>query len=70
MSRAVYGQSNIQGVTYESLSDPGFMRVASKAIPFLEALHDEFDCLTPGPPTTGRLRLNICFRWNTIYAVR
>jgi len=32
-----------KGVTYESLSDPEFMRIASQAIPLLESLHDEFD---------------------------
>jgi hypothetical protein len=31
-----------KGVTYESLSDPEFMRVASRAIPLLDSLHDEF----------------------------
>ena len=30
-------------VTYESLSDPEFMRIASHAIPLLDNLHDEFD---------------------------
>ncbi len=32
-----------KGVTYESLSDPKFMRIASEAIPLLDTLHDEFD---------------------------
>ena len=32
-----------KGVTYESLSDPEFMRIASKKIPSLDKLHDEFD---------------------------
>ena len=32
-----------KGVTYESLSDPEFIRIASQAIPFLDSLHDEFD---------------------------
>jgi hypothetical protein len=32
-----------KGVTYESLSDPEFMRIASQAIPLLDSLHDEFD---------------------------
>ena len=32
-----------KGVTYESLSDSEFMRVASHAIPMLDTLHDEFD---------------------------
>ncbi|HEY4902817.1 MAG TPA: hypothetical protein VIH89_05030 [Candidatus Sulfotelmatobacter sp.] len=32
-----------KGVTYELLSDPDFMRVASQAIPVLDALHDEFE---------------------------
>jgi hypothetical protein len=32
-----------KGVTYELLSDPKFMRVASKAIPLLDRLHDEFE---------------------------
>lgn len=32
-----------KGVTYESLSDPEFMRIATEAIPSLDFLHDEFD---------------------------
>jgi hypothetical protein len=32
-----------KGVTYESLSDPEFMRMASERIPFLDELHEEFD---------------------------
>jgi hypothetical protein len=32
-----------KGVTYESLSDPEFMRIASHAIPLLDTLHDEFE---------------------------
>lgn len=32
-----------KGVTYESLSDPEFIKVATEAIPSLENLHDEFD---------------------------
>lgn len=32
-----------KGVTYESLSDPEFMRIAGKKIPSLDKLHDEFD---------------------------
>ena len=32
-----------KGVTYESLSDPDFMRIASQVIPLLDTLHDEFD---------------------------
>jgi len=32
-----------KGVTYESLSDPEFMRIASQEIPLLDTLHDEFD---------------------------
>jgi len=32
-----------KGVTYESLSDPEFMRIASQKIPSLDTLHDEFD---------------------------
>jgi hypothetical protein len=32
-----------KGVTYESLSDPEFMRIAGRAIPLLDNLHDEFD---------------------------
>jgi hypothetical protein len=32
-----------KGVTYELLSDPEFMRIASAAIPLLDTLHDEFD---------------------------
>jgi hypothetical protein len=33
----------VKGVTYESLSDPEFIKIATKAIPSLENLHDEFD---------------------------
>jgi hypothetical protein len=36
-------KSVFKGVTYESLSDPDFMRIASQAIPLLDTLHDEFD---------------------------
>jgi hypothetical protein len=32
-----------KGVTYELLSDPEFMRIASEAIPILDTLHDEFE---------------------------
>jgi hypothetical protein len=32
-----------KGVTYESLNDPDFIRIALEKIPSLEALHDEFD---------------------------
>jgi hypothetical protein len=32
-----------KGVTYESLNDPEFMRIASEKIPLLESLHYEFD---------------------------
>lgn len=32
-----------KGVTYESLNDPEFIGVASKKIPFLTELHEEFD---------------------------
>jgi hypothetical protein len=32
-----------KGVTYESLNDPEFIRVASEAIPSLDLLHDEYD---------------------------
>lgn len=32
-----------KGVTYESLSDPDFMRIASQKVPSLDTLHDEFD---------------------------
>ena len=32
-----------RGVTFESLNDPAFMRVARKAIPHLEVLHEEYD---------------------------
>jgi hypothetical protein len=32
-----------KGVTYESLVDTEFMQVATKKIPFLEELHEEFD---------------------------
>lgn len=32
-----------KGVTYESLSDPEFMRIASQKIPSLDRLHEEFD---------------------------
>jgi hypothetical protein len=36
-------RSTFKGVTYESLSDPEFMRIASEKIPALDSLHDEFD---------------------------
>ena len=32
-----------KGVTYESLCDPEFMRIAGQKIPILNALHNEFD---------------------------
>ena len=32
-----------KGVTYESLNDPEFIRIASEEIPSLELLHDEYD---------------------------
>jgi hypothetical protein len=32
-----------KGVTYESLNDPEFMRIAGKKIPSLEVFHDEYD---------------------------
>jgi hypothetical protein len=32
-----------KGVTYESLTDPEFMRIASEEIPSLDELHEEFD---------------------------
>jgi len=32
-----------KGVTYESLSDPDFIRIAHEAIPSLDFLHDEYD---------------------------
>jgi hypothetical protein len=32
-----------KGVTYESLSDPEFMRIAGQKIPSLDRLHEEFD---------------------------
>jgi hypothetical protein len=32
-----------KGVTYESLNDPEFMCIASRKIPFLDELHEEFD---------------------------
>ena len=32
-----------KGVTYESLNDPEFIRVASEEIPSLDLLHDEYD---------------------------
>ena len=37
-----------KGVTYESLSDPKFIQVASKAIPSLNLLHDEYDAAKAG----------------------
>jgi hypothetical protein len=46
-SDVVFQDMNVKaifkGVTYESLSDPEFMRIASHSIPLLESLHDEFD---------------------------
>jgi hypothetical protein len=32
-----------KGVTYESLSDPEFMRIAAEKIPLLDELHEEFE---------------------------
>jgi hypothetical protein len=32
-----------KGVTYESLNDPDFIRIASEEIPSLDLLHDEYD---------------------------
>jgi hypothetical protein len=46
-SDGVFQDMNVKaifkGVTYESLSDPEFMRIASHAIPLLDTLHDEFE---------------------------
>jgi hypothetical protein len=36
-------RATFKGVTYESLSDPEFMRIASQRISSLDTLHDEFD---------------------------
>ena len=36
-------RATFKGVTYESLSDPEFMLMASRKISSLDALHDEFD---------------------------
>jgi len=38
-----------KGVTYESLSDPEFMRIARQEIPLLDTLHDEFDAAKVEP---------------------
>jgi hypothetical protein len=38
-----------KGVTYECLSDPEFIEVASKNIPHLKFLHDEFDAAKAQP---------------------
>ena len=32
-----------KGVTYESLVDPEFIRIAGEKIPFLDKLHEEFE---------------------------
>jgi hypothetical protein len=32
-----------KGVTYESLTDPDFMRIAARQMPLGEELHEEFD---------------------------
>ena len=46
-SDGVFQDMNVKaifkGVTYELLSDPHFMRIASHAIPILDTLHDEFE---------------------------
>ena len=41
-----------KGVTYESLSDPEFMRIASEKIPSVDELHEEFEAAKalPEPP--------------------
>lgn len=36
-------RSYFKGITYELLSDPEVMRIASEKIPGLDALHQEFD---------------------------
>jgi hypothetical protein len=46
-SQALIREMNVKavfkGVTYESLNDPEFMRIAGKKIPSLEVFHDEYD---------------------------
>jgi hypothetical protein len=39
----INGKALFKGLTFESLSDPEFMQIASHAIPLLDSLHDEFD---------------------------
>lgn len=41
-----------KGVTYELLSDPEFMRIASQKIPTLDRLHNEFDAAKAEAPAT------------------
>ena len=48
-----------KGVTYESLSDPDFMRIASQAIPLLDTLHDEFDAAKAEGQTEGERKGSI-----------
>jgi hypothetical protein len=38
-----------KGVTYESLNDPRFIETASRAIPTLQSLHEEFDAAKASP---------------------
>jgi hypothetical protein len=43
-----------KGVTYESLNDPDFMRIASRKIPSLDTLYDEFDAAKAAPQKDER----------------
>jgi hypothetical protein len=42
-------------VTYESLNDPEFMKVAHDHIPALRQLHDEFDVSRAEEPLVARI---------------
>ena len=44
-----------KGVTYELLSDPVFMRIASHKIPNLATLHDEYDAAPARPRLTTKV---------------
>ncbi len=56
-SEDVFEDMNVKtifkGITYELLSDPEFMRIASKEIRSIGALHDEFDVAKAEGPRDG-----------------
>ncbi len=56
-SEDVFEDMNVKtifkGITYELLSDPEFMRIASKEIRLIGALHDEFDVAKAEGPRDG-----------------